>query len=180
VTEPDELWRVRPAEEADVAAIVGLVAELADYEREPEAAEATVDDFRAALFGPAPLAHALVAEVRDDRAAGGGHGWMVVGIAVWFVTFSTWKGRHGLWLEDLFVQPAHRRHGLGRALLAELAHICEQNGWPRFEWWVLDWNEPAHGFYRAIGAAPQDGWTTWRLDGAELSDLAASVIESQP
>jgi len=169
VTEHDGMWQVRPAREDDVPAIVGLVAELAEYEREPEAAEATVDDFQAALFAPHPLAHALVAEVGDDDG-----GWTVVGIAVWFVTFSTWKGRHGLWLEDLFVRPEHRRLGLGRALLAELARTCVANGWPRFEWWVLDWNEPAHGFYRSLGAEPQDGWTTWRLDGAELTDLAGS------
>ena len=172
MTEHERGWRVRRAEAADVPAIVGLVAELAEYEREPQAAQATVDDFRAALFCAHPLAHALVAEVSDDEGE-----WIVVGIAVWFVTFSTWKGRHGLWLEDLFVQPAHRRLGLGRALLAELSRICVDNGWPRFEWWVLDWNEPAHGFYRSIGAVPQDGWTTWHLDGGELAELAGSATD---
>ncbi|HEX2574881.1 MAG TPA: GNAT family N-acetyltransferase, partial [Aquihabitans sp.] len=143
-----------------------LVHELATYEREPDAVEGSADDFRTALFGPDPRVHALVAEVEEGGA------WHVAGMAVWFVTFSTWKGRHGLWLEDLFVRPEHRRLGLGRALLAELAAICDERGWPRFEWWVLDWNEPAHRFYESLGARPQDGWTTWRLDGDPLRALA--------
>ncbi|CAN5811889.1 GNAT family N-acetyltransferase [soil metagenome] len=160
-------WRVRPAHEGDEVAIDRLVRELADYEREPDAAEATPAMFRDALFGPDPRVHAHVAEVR-----GADGGWEVGGIAVWYVTFSTWKGRHGLWLEDLFVRPEHRRSGLGRALLATLAEVCDQRGWPRFEWWVLDWNEPAHRFYRSLGAVPQDGWTVWRTDGAALESLA--------
>lgn len=159
-------WRIRPAVETDVEAIDRLVHALATYEREPDAVEATPDHFREALFGPDPRVHAHVAEVQV------GSTWEVVGTAVWFVTFSTWKGRHGLWLEDLFVLPEHRRLGLGRALLATLAGICEERGWPRFEWWVLDWNEPAHRFYQSLGAHPEDGWTTWRLDGDELRAVA--------
>ena len=166
-------WQVRPAEERDVEAIAELVRELAAYEREPEAALASGDDFRAALFGPAPLVHAHVAEVADGAGDGS---WEVVGIAVWFATFSTWKGRHGLWLEDLFVRPEHRRLGLGRALLSTLAAVCVERGWPRFEWWVLDWNEPAHRFYESLGAQPQDEWTTWRLDGEALAEAAARVL----
>ena len=165
-------WRVRPAEERDAEAIAELVRELARYEREPEAAEATADDFRAALFGSSPLVHAHVAEVGAPSSAGRPEGWEVAGIAVWFVTFSTWKGRHGVWLEDLFVRPEHRRLGLGRALLASLAAVCVDRGWPRFEWWVLDWNEPAHEFYRSLGARAEDDWTTWRLDGPGLAELA--------
>ncbi len=168
-------WRVRAAEEHDVTAIDALVRELAVYEREPDAVEATEDDFRAALFGPDPRVHAHVAEVRSVGADGASGGWEVAGIAVWFVTFSTWKGRHGLWLEDLFVRPEHRRLGLGRALLAELAGECERRGWPRFEWWVLDWNEPAHRFYESLGAVPQDEWTVWRTDGDALTALAATT-----
>lgn len=164
---------MRPAEPGDAHRIAELVRELAAYEREPQAARATADDFATALFGPGPRVHALVAEVAlDDR-------WQVVGIAVWFVTFSTWEGRHGLWLEDLFVQPEHRRLGLGRALLAELAAHCVAQGWRRFEWWVLDWNEPAHRFYESLGARAQDEWTTWRLDGDRLADLADSVATIQ-
>lgn len=144
---------------------MALVRALADYEHEPDAAEATPAQFREALFGPEPRVHAHVAEV--DTADGP----VIAGIAVWFVTFSTWKGRHGLWLEDLFVRPEHRRLGLGRALLATLAGVCEENGWPRFEWWVLDWNEPAHRFYESLGATPEDEWTTWRLAGPALEVL---------
>jgi len=161
--------RIRPAEPGDVEAIAVLVHRLAVYEREPDAAEAGPDDFAAALFGPEPKVFAHIAEVD------GGGGWEVAGMAVWFVTFSTWKGRHGLWLEDLFVVPEHRRLGLGRALLATLARVCEERGWPRFEWWVLDWNDPAHRFYESIGARPEDEWTTWRLDGSALASLAADA-----
>ena len=162
---PASRWRVRPAERGDVGPIADLVRQLAEYEREPEAAEATPEQFEQALFGDDPRVHAHVAEVD------GTDGPAVVGIAIWFVTFSTWKGRHGLWLEDLFVLPEHRRLGLGRALLATLAALCVERGWPRFEWWVLDWNEPAHRFYRSLGAQPEEEWTTWRLDGAELDRL---------
>ena len=168
-------WRVRPAADRDVEAIAELVRELARYEREPEAAEASGDDFRRALFGPSPMVHAHVAEVAPAGSAAGDPSGEVVGIAVWFVTFSTWKGRHGLWLEDLFVQPEHRRLGLGRALLTSLAAVCVERGWPRFEWWVLDWNEPAHRFYRSIGARAEEDWTTWRLDGIALAAAAASA-----
>ena len=165
--------RIRPAEPRDVDAIDALVRALAAYEREPDAVEGTPADLHAALFGPDPRVHAHVAEVQvDTDDPQDPEGWIVAGVAVWFVTFSTWKGRHGLWLEDLFVLPEHRRHGLGRSLLATLADVCHQNGWPRFEWWVLDWNEPAHGFYRSLGAVPQDDWTLWRVDGAALAELA--------
>ena len=174
-SEPIVSWRVRPARPDDVDAIVELVRGLAEYEREPDEATATADDFAAALFGPTPQVFAHVAEV--ETADGGTE---VAGIAIWFVTFSTWKGRHGLWLEDLFVVPRHRRLGLGRALLATLAAVCEERGWPRFEWWVLDWNEPAHRFYESIGAVPEDEWTTWRLTGAPLTTLATDVPPPVP
>ena len=150
-------WRVRPAAPDDVEQIDALVRELATYEREPESVKATVDDFRAALFGSNPRVHCHVAEIS------GPEGPKVVGMALWFVSFSTWRGRHGIWLEDLFVQPEHRRLGLGRALLETLAQICVERGYRRLEWWVLDWNTPAHDFYRSIGAEPQPDWTTWRV-----------------
>ncbi len=160
-------WRVRPAAPGDEHDLDRLVHALADYEREPDAVEGTAAELATALFGPNPRVHAHVAEVwADDR-------WEVAGMAIWFVTFSTWKARHGLWLEDLFVVPEHRRAGLGRALLAALADRCRSEGWPRFEWWVLDWNEPAQRFYRSLGARPEDEWTTWRLDGAALAALAS-------
>ncbi len=156
--------RVRPAERADVPVLLELVHELATYEREPDAVEATEPMLAAALFGPAPVASCSVA-VEDDGA--------VVGFALWYVTFSTWKGRPGLWLEDLFVRPSARGSGLGTALLQDLARVCVARGYPRFEWWVLDWNEPAIGFYRSLGAEPQQEWTTFRVDGDALQALAA-------
>ena len=96
----------------------------------------------------------------------------MVGLALWFVTFSTWRGRHGVWLEDLFVRPEHRRLGLGRALLRELATVCRDRGYRRLEWQVLDWNAPAQEFYTSLGAVAQDEWTTWRVDRQELVALA--------
>jgi GNAT superfamily N-acetyltransferase len=156
--------RVRSAEPADVPVLLELVRELAAYEREPDAVEATQDMLAAALFGPAPVASCSVA--LDD-------GGDVVGFALWYVTFSTWKGLPGLWLEDLFVRPSARGSGLGTALLQELARVCVARGYARFEWWVLDWNAPAIGFYRSLGAEPQDEWTTFRVDGDALGALAA-------
>jgi GNAT superfamily N-acetyltransferase len=159
------IWRVRPARPTDVPQIDALVRELADYEREPDAVTASPEDFGAAFFSPHPRVHCHVVEVV------GGEGPAVVGLAIWYVTFSTWRGRHGLWLEDLYVQPAFRRFGAGRALLTELASICADRGYARMEWWVLDWNEPAHRFYRGVGAEPQDGWTVWRVTDGPLTAL---------
>ena len=143
--------------------ILQLVHELAVYEREPNAVEATEPMLAAALFGPAPAASCHVALGEDGQ---------VVGFALWYVTFSTWKGLPGLWLEDLFVRPEARGRGLGKALLQELAAVCVERGYPRFEWWVLDWNEPSIGFYRSLGAVPQDAWTVFRVDGEALVRLA--------
>jgi GNAT superfamily N-acetyltransferase len=154
---------VRPAVAADVPVLLELVHELAAYEREPDAVEATEQLLSAALFGPSPVASCHVALGPDGQVAG---------FALWYVTFSTWKGLPGLWLEDLFVRPAARGSGLGKALLKELAAVCVERGYPRFEWWVLDWNAPAIGFYRSLGAVPQDAWTTFRVDGQALADLA--------
>lgn len=159
-------WTVRPANPPDVDRIDALVRELAVYEREPDAVEATPADFAAAFFGENPLVHCLVAEAtRDDGRTD------IVGMAVWFRTFSTWRGRHGIWLEDLFVQPDSRGLGIGRALLEALAAECVTRGYARLEWAVLDWNEPAHDFYRSLGAGPQDEWTVWRIDGDPLHEL---------
>lgn len=154
---------VRPARPEDVPTILSLVHALAEYEKEPDAVEATEEHFRAALFGdhgdPSTFCH--VAEVDGD----------VVGIAVWFLSFSTWTGRNGIWLEDLFVLPEHRGSGLGKALLGRLAEICVERGYTRLEWWVLDWNAPSIAFYKSLGAVAQDEWTTFRLDGQALDAL---------
>lgn len=152
---------IRDVEERDVDAVVALVHELADYERAPEQCHLTAAQLRAALFGPAPALFGHLAEA--DGA--------VVGCALWFLNFSTWRGVHGVYLEDLYVQPAHRGHGLGRALLARLAAVCAERGLARLEWAVLDWNAPSIAFYRALGAVALDEWTGFRLDGAALVAL---------
>jgi GNAT superfamily N-acetyltransferase len=154
---------IRTASPADVPVILRLIAELATYERQPDAARATEQDLHDALFGADPAAGCHVAELDGQ----------VVGFALWYRTFSTWTGRPGLWLEDLFVLPEARGAGLGRGLLVELARVAVARRWTRFEWQVLDWNEPAHGFYRTLGARPEDDWTVWRVAGDELHALAA-------
>ena len=153
---------IRDAVPDDVPVLLQLVRELAAYERESDAVEATEELLAAALFGPDAVASCSVA--LDSSGD-------VVGFALWYVTFSTWKGRPGMWLEDLFVRPSARGLGLGQALLQRLAAVCVERGYPRFEWWVLDWNEPAHGFYRSLGARPEDEWTVWRVDGEALTAL---------
>jgi GNAT superfamily N-acetyltransferase len=158
---------IRPATPDDVPVVVALVRELATYEREPDAVVATPELVHAALFGPTPTVHCLVAE--DD----GPEGVQVVGFALWFVNFSTWLGRHGVYLEDLFVRPEARGQGYGRALLTELARIAVARGYGRMEWAVLDWNESAQAFYRSLGAAPMDEWTVWRVTGDALQRLGA-------
>lgn len=154
---------VRAAGPGDVAAVVALVHELAEYEKAADECRLTDDRLHAALFGPDPSAAALVATTADGA---------VVGTAIWFRTFSTWEGVAGMHLEDLYVRPAHRGEGHGLRLLAALAAECTRRGWARLEWNVLDWNEPAIGFYRAIGAGPNEGWTTYRLTGGPLAALA--------
>jgi len=153
---------IRPARPGDVAAIHRLVLGLAEYENSVEEVVASEDDLRRALFGEQPAVFAHVA-TRDGAVAG---------FALWFLTFSTWTGRHGIYLEDLYVTPELRGHGYGKALLAELARICVERGYARFEWAVLDWNTPAIGFYRALGAAAMDEWTVQRLAGPALDALA--------
>lgn len=145
---------IRPARPDDVSELLRLIHALAAYEREPAAVQTTDEDLTEALFGPAPVAHALVA---DDAG-------QVVGMALWFLAFSTWTGRPTLYLEDLFVEPDRRGAGLGAALMAAVAEQATQLGCARMEWSVLDWNEPAIGFYRTLGARPMQEWTTWRLD----------------
>ncbi len=155
---------IRAATPSDVPVVLAMVRELAAYEREPDAVEATEDDLHRALF----VEGTCSAHVALDPAGD------VVGFALWFPTFSTWRGRPGLWLEDLFVRPAARGRGHGRALLETLAAVCVERGWPRLEWWVLDWNAPAIGFYTGLGAVPQTEWTTFRVDGDALRSLARS------
>lgn len=153
---------IRAANPADVPTILSLIRELAEYEREPDAVVATEDDLTAALFGPKPAAEAVIAEI--DGGA--------VGFALFFHNFSTWTGKRGLYLEDLYVTPEARGRGVGKALLAHLAGIALDRGCARFEWAVLDWNAPAIGFYDAIGAISMDEWTVRRVTGDALTRLA--------
>lgn len=155
--------QIRAAEPSDIPEILRLVGELALYEKEPDAAVATEHGFHSALFGDNP---AVFAHVIDGDQPG-----TLAGIALWFLTFSTWEGVHGIHLEDLFVLPEYRGRGYGKAFLTMLAETCVQRGYARLEWAVLDWNTPAIGFYRSLGAAPMDGWSTFRLDGEALHRL---------
>ena len=155
---------IRPARLEDTAAMVSLVHALAEYELAPDQVELGAADLEAALFGAEPKVFAHVAEI--DGA--------VVGVAIWFLNFSTWTGHHGIYLEDLFVRPEARRRGAGRALVTELARLAVARGYSRVEWAVLDWNEPAVAFYRRLGALAQDEWTVFRLSGAALARLGAA------
>lgn len=153
---------LRAAAPGDEAGILSAIHALAAYEREPDAVRTTTADLTASLFGDDPKVFAHVIE-RDGE---------VRAIAVWFLTFSTWTGRHGIWLEDLFVDEADRGRGYGTALLSSLAAVALERGYPRVEWTVLDWNAPAVGFYRSIGAEAMDEWTTQRMTGDALAALA--------
>jgi len=156
------MTQIRPATPADVALILRLVRELAEFEREPDAVEATEEMLERALFGERPAAEAVIAEL--DGAP--------VGFALFFQNFSTWTGRPGIYLEDLYVTPAARGSGTGTALLRHLAGIALDRGCGRFEWAVLDWNEPAINFYRAMGAVGMDEWRVQRVAGDALVKLA--------
>ncbi len=162
---PTSSSHIRPAVPDDVPVVLRLVRELADYEKALHEVDASESHLGEALFpvGREPAAFAHVAEVGGE----------VVGCALWFLSFSTWTGTHGIWLEDLYVTPAHRGAGLGQQLLRTLASICVERGYSRLEWWVLDWNTPSIGFYESIGAVAQDEWTRFRLDGGALDRLAA-------
>jgi GNAT superfamily N-acetyltransferase len=153
--------RARPGDEAEITA---LIYELAMFERAADECTVTDTQMRTALFGPHPTAHAHVAEVGGRIAAG----------AVWYLSFSTWDGRPGIYLEDLFVRPAFRRRGLARALMRELASECVANGYTRLTWAVLDWNFDAIALYDEVGGKPLSEWITYRVSGPELSALAES------
>lgn len=154
--------RIEPPTVRDVPLILSLIRALAEYERLAQEVVATEADVRESLFGARPHAEAVIARVGSEA----------VGFAVWFHTFSTFLSRRGLYLEDLFVLPAFRGRGIGRALMRHLARVAVERGCGRMEWAVLDWNDPAIGFYRSIGARPMDEWTVYRLTGDALTRLA--------
>jgi GNAT superfamily N-acetyltransferase len=154
---------IRAAQVEDVPAIYGLIRALAEYERSLTSVTGTEDDLRQALFGPQPAVFAHVAE----------HAGRVAGFALWFLNYSTWTGRHGIYLEDLFVDKELRGHGYGKALLTELARLCVDRGYQRLEWVVLDWNAPSIDFYKSLGAQPMDEWDIYRLSGPALQALGS-------
>ena len=158
---------IRTATPADVPVIHALIRELAEYEKALDEVRASEEQLREALFGERPAAFAHIAEDEESGEA--------VGFALWFLSFSTWRGVHGIYLEDLYVRPSARGGGHGRALLTELARICVERGYERLEWAVLNWNRPAIGFYEALGARPQDEWTVYRLTDGPLAELGRAA-----
>ena len=155
---------IRTANPSDLPLIAALIRELAEYEHlahEVRFDEAALGGY---LFGPRPMAEVLIAELDG----------LAVGFALFFHNFSTFEGRPGIYLEDLYVRPEARRHGLGRALLAHLAALAVERGCARLEWWVLNWNAPSIAFYKTLGARPMDEWTVMRVDGEALSKLAVA------
>lgn len=155
---------IRPANESDAALILRFIRELAAYERAEHEVLASENDLRATLFGGGP-ARALICSIDGVES----------GFAIYFFNYSTWQGRKGLYLEDLYVTAAHRGVGAGKALLQHLARLAVAEGCGRFEWSVLDWNEPAVQFYRSIGASPMDEWVRYRLAGPALKEFAAAT-----
>jgi GNAT superfamily N-acetyltransferase len=153
---------IRPARPDEAGLVLDFIRELAVYEKLPHEIEATQAQIATSLFGENPRVFCDIAEWAGEP----------VGFAVWFYTYSTFRGRHGIWLEDLFVREAARGRGIGKALMARLARRCVDEGLVRLAWWVLNWNEPSRVFYRSLGAKAQDEWTVKRLDGAALVALA--------
>ncbi len=156
------MLRIRPAEPDDVQLILDYIAELADYERAPECAVATPEDIRRWVFGERPLMYAEMAEWEGEPA----------GFAFWYFNFSSWEGKPGIYLEDLWVRPAYRGRGIGKALLCHLARIAVEKGCTRYVWQVLDWNTPSLDFYKAMGARVMEEWLTCRVEGEALRRLA--------
>ena len=155
---------IRHATPADVPEIHRMIRELAEYEKSLDEARASEEQLHEALFGERPAAFAHIAETGDGEVAG---------FSLWFLNFSTWRGVHGIYLEDLFVRPGLRGGGYGKALLTELARICVERGYERLEWSVLDWNTPSINFYKSLGAKPQDEWTVYRLTDEALTQLGS-------
>lgn len=153
---------IRPARIEDTDEILAMIYELAVYEKAPEEAQATVDQIHQSFFGENPKVFCNIVE-QDGQVAG---------FAIWFLNYSTWQGVHGIYLEDLFIRPQYRKLGYGKDLLKYLAGICKERGYGRFQWWVLDWNQPAIDFYTSLGAKAMDEWTVYRISGSELSELA--------
>ncbi len=153
--------KIRPAKQEDAGVILQLIKGLAFYEKAPDEVKATEKEILETIFAPSPSVFADLIEIEGQ----------VVAMAIWFLNYSTWQGKHGIYLEDLYVKPEFRGRGYGKALLQHLARICVERGYGRFQWWVLDWNSPAIEFYKGLGAEAMDEWTVYRVSGEKLKEL---------
>lgn len=163
-------FRIRNATPADVTEIFAMVCELAEYEKARHEVQSNEELFTEALFCNEPAVWCSILEHQGE------HGWEIAGMAIWFRNFFTWTARHSIYLDDLYVREQYRGLGYGKALLQHLAQICVERGYPRLDWWVLDWN-PAVDFYKSIGAISMDDWTVNRLTGEPLERLAAGRFD---
>ena len=153
--------KIRPARQDEVGIVLQLIHDLAVYEKAPNEVEATEKELLETIFSSDPKVFCDLVEVDGE----------IAGMAIWFLNYSTWQGKHGIYLEDLFIKPEYRGRGYGKALLKHLAKICDDKGYGRFQWWVLDWNSPAIEFYRSLGAVAMDEWTVYRVSGQALKEL---------
>ena len=153
--------KIRPARQEEVGIVLQLIHDLAVYEKAPNEVEATEKELLETIFTSDPKVFCDLVEVDGE----------IAGMAIWFLNYSTWQGKHGIYLEDLFIKPEFRGRGYGKALLKHLAKICDDKGYGRFQWWVLDWNSPAIEFYRSLGAVAMDEWTVYRVSGDALKKL---------
>jgi len=153
--------KIRPAKIQEVGEVLHLIQDLATYEKAPEQVEASEEDLLNTIFASDPRVFCDLVEVDGQ----------IAGMAIWFLNYSTWQAKHGIYLEDLFIKPEYRGCGYGKALLKHLAKICDEKGYGRLQWWVLDWNSPAIEFYKSLGAEAMDEWTVYRTSGKALKDL---------
>ena len=153
--------KIRPAKREEVDEVLQLIQDLATYEKAPDQVEASRDDLLNTIFAKEPRVFCDLVEVDGQ----------IAGMAIWFLNYSTWQAKHGIYLEDLYIKPEFRARGYGKALLKHLAQICDKEGYGRLQWWVLDWNSPAIEFYRSFGAEAMDEWTVYRTSGQALKDL---------
>ena len=153
--------KIRPAKREEVGEVLQLIQDLATYEKAPEQVEASKDDLLNTIFAKEPRVFCDLVEVDGQ----------IAGMAIWFLNYSTWQAKHGIYLEDLYIKPEFRAKGYGKALLKHLAQICDKEGYGRLQWWVLDWNSPAIEFYKSFGAEAMDEWTVYRTSGQALKDL---------
>jgi GNAT superfamily N-acetyltransferase len=153
--------KIRPARKDEVGIVLQLIHDLAHYEKAPNEVEATEKELLETIFVEDARVFCDVVEVDGE----------IAGMAIWFLNYSTWQGKHGIYLEDLFIKPEFRGRGFGKALLQHLAKVCDERGYGRFQWWVLDWNSPAIEFYKSLGAVAMDEWTVYRVSGDPLKKL---------